>query len=201
MSVFYEDCFCCQAELIKNRGWTKTMVDKYAKVAKVVKNPHCRYAAPMKLYLRNDIEYAEKQPDFLKDYGKLQSRRNKIQSKIVDSHSPEFLRKACSIIDSLTLPAMTMDEVVDAMIEVKSPHCGDMSEIDDRIVVNFIRHHLMPYDIIAQEISKEGFDTELYLRLCRKTYDLIAKVFPELGEECSRQLQQKMAYPHKSCYN
>ena len=57
-----------------------------------------------------------------------------------------------------------------------------------RIMVNYIRHNLTSYEDLLEELRGKEGKYEAYTKLKNKILEKIAEVYPELKEECNRQM-------------
>jgi len=60
-----------------------------------------------------------------------------------------------------------------------------------RITVNHLRHNLSDYDRRLDDLFGKVGKSEAYIILNRKIYTSIADTYPDLAEECERQMYRK----------
>ena len=62
----------------------------------------------------------------------------------------------------------------------------------NRLIVNYIRHHLTSYESFLDDITCQVGKLKAYKTLNRRIYDKISEVYPTLKLECSNQLNIKL---------
>jgi hypothetical protein len=60
-----------------------------------------------------------------------------------------------------------------------------------RITVNYLRHHLTAYDTHLEQVAGQIGVRQAGNVIRRRMYDEVAKAYPELAEECQRQMQAR----------
>lgn len=101
------------------------------------------------------------------------------------------------IIETLVVVRLDLTELRDLTLRAKQDwydwHDGGLiidpdAETVERWMVNFIRHRLCQYDSGLMDIFGKVGKQELYQRLKVETIEKISDVYPELSDECHRQI-------------
>jgi hypothetical protein len=82
--------------------------------------------------------------------------------------------------------------------EIKSTYKYDSYQsFVNRICVNFLRHESTPYDMVVHTMKYAELRDYAKLLISNRVFAEISRVYPELQEECIRQMQQRM--PKELC--
>lgn len=189
---------------ILERGWTKSLINRFLPEPVLKKNPKYACAAPMKLWEEEKVIEVERTDAFIAALTKLEKRR---ESAILVAH-----RKRAALVDAMVEAADEVEiEMLDdetlrraalesqrAWYEYQDDLCGNgwsyhdvenaCEDVINRWVVNYIRHNLIDYDEKLRDIKGKigvsiGYSTYKNLILKR-----IAQVYPKYAKECYRQI-------------
>ena len=195
------------------RGWTDGLIKRLlGQPDKQKPNPHYRSGPKMSLYLLSRVEAAEQEHQAPLD-GVRQKRapRREAARKAVETKRsrimqdslaaikplprlplPELVQRACDNYNRLPLHRTTRqrdDWDDDWAYREKKEACPASDKLFlDRICVNYLRHILSDYDSAIDQGGKVG-GREVYQPVRRKVFTEIAKVYPELSDECRRQME------------
>ena len=192
---------------LKKRGWTDTLVQKLLGEANATRpNPHFKSAARVRLYLQtrvNAIEQSEAWPALAQKA----SARRAAAEKGTQTKRENLLKYVDTV--SIHVTVVSMDEATRSACEnfndtkvtnaLKRGHYEFHEatlESDplflQRITVNYLRHGLTRYDHeLGRLFGKVGV-RQAYSRLIQKVFAAIAAAYPELAEECRRQVERKL---------
>ena len=196
----YEEWKKAQPELskagLKERGWTETLIKNFFPVPTREKaNPRYKCAAPMKLYDKIKIEEIEKTPEFVTAKKKADARKltakagaKKKLGETLDwansVYCPEIpgiknLRQdACDHYNHLWASRGRWE---------KHANPNDDTTFLNRIIVNFLRHELSPYEEKLFEAKGRTGAPEARAIIRQKVLEAIAKKYPWLEPECKNQ--------------
>lgn len=188
---------------VKKLGFNPKMIEELLPDPILRTNPHYRRAAPMKLWEQCIVEEAMNNEKFIvyktESDKRRQSAKKAVQTKYDKLHK-EVEKKISEIyvqkIDNDRLRKETLRNKqawydYQECIRNKCSYMDAYSANEDtqkRWMVNFIRHNLMDYDDDLYKMSgKTGCHRE-YVNYKSAVLQKIAETYPELAEECQRQM-------------
>lgn len=187
---------------LKTRGWTATMIRAFLdKPDREAPNPHYRSAAPMKLYFLWRIEAIEATTEWAISSVKA-STISALAKKAAESRRCDLLDEINRL--SVSIPQLSRKELVfrackhyNAYALERDKDSRADSDSDkaflDRITVNYLRHEMSIYeDSLDQVYGRIGAEAARG-NIRMKVYEAIAETYPELAEECTRQLAHRNA--------
>ena len=153
----YKRTYITKSE-VKKRGWTDTVIDKWLVVDHEETNPMYKRAAPMKLYLLEDVEKFE-QTDEFKEWFKKKQRRASSYEKAVETKREKTFNFCLDIIRQITPPKrLSIERIKYKAIESYNRwHELDVYDYNyvtdknadksflNRICTNYIRHNMMSF--------------------------------------------------------
>lgn len=185
----------------------KLIVSVLGKPDYQVTNPVFKNSAALRLFQVARVEAAEQQPEFQRH---LSHRETRVagQVKALVTKKEYTLEYAETL--EISIPRMDLGVLTQKAIDNYNAHhyrewrddnpfisidqFKDWTEADDfrdRICVNHLRHRHSAYDDALYELSRKTGKAEAYLVLFQRVMERLAFVYPELSEECARQLQAK----------
>jgi hypothetical protein len=189
---------------LRARGWTDALIRTFVPDHdKEVPNPHHRSGPKMRLYLLGRVEEIERSEGFIVAKQIVEPRKVGA-AKAVATKKAVLLREVSGWVivvgkqENLLRNAITSYNEFNG--EIAFERCHDFtpaSESGDkeflhRILVNYIRHNLSDYDERIERMFGKVGKQEAYEILNRKIYAAIAVTYPDLVEECERQLSRKL---------
>lgn len=177
-------------------GFTKSMISALLPAPILKRNPHYASAAPMKLWKESDV-HAVMETEAFRQALEKSLRRKKSSKKAVATKRKNAEVILNEIIETLVVVRLDLPELKDLALRAKQDwydlHGGDFivnpdAETMKRWMVNFIRHRLCQYDSGLMGIFGKVGKQELHQRLKVETLKKISEVYPELSDECSRQI-------------
>lgn len=201
---------------LKKRGWTDAMINRFlSDPDRTGVNPHYSTAAPMKYYLCKRVhkveestkysEWVQKNANRRKAARKVAERKRQEKEKLEqeEDERQELLRAEVAkwVFKVRRQPIEQIKKIAirhyNRYHEEKSfeneKHfyilAGDDSDpkFIERICVNYIRHNLSNHDKVMRRFKKREGNNSVYLVLKKRICDLIADVYPEFKDECTRQ--------------
>lgn len=198
--------FCSKATL-KLRGWTDGAIERFLDTPdKEAPNPHYKSVAPMKLYKLSRVEETEHSQEFL--HFKAQSKpRLEASKKAVKTKRENLLHKVARL--EIHIQRKNFEDIIVDAVEsynnFKSNMAMERGDFDyqpatinsgkeflNRITVNFLRHRCSSYERILDNIEGKVGKKEAYALLNQKIFQRITEIYPELKEECEKQLAEKI---------
>lgn len=188
----YKRTYITKSE-VKKRGWTDTIIDKWLVVDHEETNPMYKLAAPMKLYLLEDVERFEQTDDF-KDWFKKKQSRKSSYDKAVKTKRCKTFNFCLNIIQQIVPPKrLSIETIKDRAIssynswhELNSYDYDYVTEknVDknflNRICTNYIRHNMMLFYDEDAFASKNMTGTSAYYFTYKKAImRIIFGVYPE----------------------
>lgn len=190
---------------LKERGWTDTGITKFlGPCDKTAVNPHYRKAAPMHLFLVDRVVAAE-QTDAYRQFTEKNKNRVTGAKKAVKTKKERLLEELMGWqinvkkkkYHKVVRNAINSYNSFHHMLNVERGHeyikasKNSDPEFLRRITVNYLRHNLSSYEERLDDLFGKVGKTEAYIILNRKIYESIAKAYPDLAEECERQMYRK----------
>lgn len=181
---------------ILSLGFSKSMITALLPEPILKRNPHYASAAPMKLWKESDVHAVMETEAFRQALEKSLCRK-KSSEKAVATKRKNAEALLDEIIETLVVVRLELPELRDLTLRAKQDwydwHDGGLitdpdAETVERWMVNFIRHRLCQYDSGLIDIFGKVGKQELYLRLKIETLEKISDVYPELSDECHRQI-------------
>ena len=197
---------------LRSRGWTDGLIDKLlGEPDRKCPNPHYRSGGDMALYLASRVEATEAEHQVaLDDARQKHARRCEAAHKALRTKRkrtkqraramitppprwplPKLVQRACE--DYNQRPSYVGTRWEDDWVDAEDHHRDKANPNSDkafldRICVNFLRHCLTSYDDAIVQEGKVG-GRQVYKPVRCKALQEIAKVYPELAEECQRQME------------
>lgn len=180
---------------LRERGWTASMITSLlGEPDALKKNPHYAKAAPMRCYIEERVVSAETTPDFAAAKAKAVSRSNGAK-KAADTKRDDLLKRVQEM--RVSVKTKSLVHVRAQAIRAYNDWNDDVVSSDaepvflERLSVNYIRHNLTTYDAALEEVAGRVGIEDAVKEIRRKIYGAIAERYPELGEECSRQMAKR----------
>lgn len=199
----------CQSTIIKDYGIPKSMVEKLLPNPKLVRNPHYRCAAPMKLYPLSAVEgllsIKDVQDAIEKHKLRSSAAKKAVQTKLdnYDAKINDAIKNIIVVIqddvESKAIADYNDNETYLASLgycEPKYITTNDNRDFLERITVNYIRHVLTDYDRMICDAKTKAWvdrfyakvwDDRFYAKYKNGVLDAIAKAYPKYAAECERQ--------------
>jgi hypothetical protein len=167
-------------------------------------NPHYRNGYPMKLYSLQRIKQIEETEEFKQVQGQ-NGYRKAASRKATATKRKKLLDRVNKW--EVHINQQNTEELFNASIENYNFYHRDRSEdgfayepasmgstIDfiHRITVNYLRHQWTTYDRKLIDIKGKVGVKEAFVLINQKIYNKISSIYPQLKEECDRQLQEKI---------
>lgn len=174
------------------RGWTPAMIrDFLGRPDRTEFVPRFRHAAPTLLFALARVQAAERAPAFAPRRD-LAARRSAISKQAADRRRVEMLRLMAA--DEIPIPRLAPDVLADRAIRHREPRNSiDAAKADsntlNRWKVNYLRHHLTDYDSMLEGLFGQIGRAAAEKLLRRRALEAIAKTYPDLLDECQRQLR------------
>lgn len=200
-----ESKLMCQTELL-DMGFNKKLIAKLLPNPILKQNPRYRRAAPMKLWSENDVKVAMQTLEFADEQVKIQKRRTSA-AKAVQTKTENTVRLAEKNISEITVQRIDIDELRQKTLDSKQSwyydlqanllwdRCYSAYEADEETVerwmVNYIRHRLTQYDGTLENYDGKTGKDEAYSMYAVAVLEKISEVYPELADECQRQVTAK----------
>jgi hypothetical protein len=177
---------------LEAKGWTRSMIERFLpEPDATAPNPHYRKAAEMRLFRAERVAKVERSRSFravMEGSGKRKEAARRATETKTEALSSE--------IEELEIEVQVLDrdEVTRrAILEFEEHTGGAVPDQIDRLIVNYIRHHLTRYDRTLFEIRGRVGQDEAYLAISRKVFVAIEEEYPWLAEECRRQMEERQA--------
>lgn len=190
---------------LKERGWTEKAISLFlGECDKEAKNLYYSKAPPVRLYLKSRVEAVERSEAYqnflLKNANRVSGARKAAETKKL-----RLLEEVAGW--TIELEARPYPEIVEAAIEAYNSYrkmlyydrardytpanTDSDPEFLQRITVNYLRHELSDYEYRLRVLFGKVGKTEGYRILNKKIYDKIASTYPQLRDECNRQMARR----------
>lgn len=191
-----EGHYVTQSVLIE-RGWTKSLINRFLPAPLLRPNPYYKKAAPMKLWDLAVVQEAESTQNFAEEKLKADHRKQAAK-KGVTTQTNNLIAKIQKLSEHIHIECLCLEqlkrETLAAKREWYSYHDHDFDDVLyvdeetlDRWIVNFIRHNLTHYDDFLRGIKGRIGAADAYPVLKRAVLTKIAEVYPEYAQECNEQ--------------
>ena len=188
-----------KAKLIE-RGWTSAGIKKFLGDPDETKqNPFYRVASPMCLYKLERVKDAELKEEFIKFQAKSACRKEKAKQvvlvkkdklqNIVKTWEPSIKKYPITWVRKAAIEAYN-----ERQLDVMSDKCASLKDDPlflNRITVNFIRHEITSYDDLLHKLHGKVGKLQAIDMVREKVYECICNNYPDLIEECKRQLEMR----------
>lgn len=177
------------ASQLAARGWTPAMIrDLLGGPDKRVPNPRFRRAPPTLKFLLARVEAVESTDGFV--------LRKKAAERRAAAARAAARRRRMQMLRLVAAEELPIPELEPAVLEARamrhrdprSPVTPDHKTLN-RWKVNYLRHHLTRYDPVIEGLFGRVGRADAERSLRRRMFEAIPKAYPELYEECQRQLR------------
>lgn len=186
---------------VKSYGFTDKLIRELLPEPELVINPHYRSGPKMKLWDVTVVESAMKTEAFLAAMEKRNDRRESAK-KAVRTKTSKLQLQVDEFIESVRIPRIPLDSLRLAAILDKQKwydfngiYDKFAEDADDatvkRWMVNYIRHNMVEYDHEIDDMKGKTGKSSLYFELHNGVLHRISEVYPELEDECLRQIKRE----------
>lgn len=185
---------------ILSMGFTKSMIANLLSDPILRDNPRYKSAAPMKLWKEADVLNVMGTEAFQAEAAKA-ARRKAGASKGVETKRENARVLADELISTIHVQRVDLPELEELALQAQQDwydlrERGEIINPDredvERWMVNYIRHNLCEYDNSLYVLFRPGKMANkdiLYPKVKCETLAKIARVYPELAEECKKQAE------------
>lgn len=180
------------ASQLAARGWTPAMIRDFLGRPDLAEEvPHRRRSAPTLLFAVPRVRAAERTAKFAQRR-ELAVRRSQAAKEAADRRRMEMLRLMSA--DEVRIPSLAPHVLADRAVRHREPRDAiDPGKVDtatlNRWKVNYLRHHLTRYDSMLEGMFGRIGRAAAERVLRRRALEAIGKTYPDLLEECQRQLK------------
>lgn len=174
------------------RGWTPAMIrDFLGRPDRTEYVPRFRQAAPTLLFAVPRVRAAERTAKFVQRR-ELALRRSAVAKAAAGRRREEMLRLMAA--DDVRIPDLAPHVLTDRAIRHRDPrdaidpHKADGATLN-RWRVNYLRHELTCFDSMIEGMFGRVGRAAVEAVLRRRALEAIGKKYPELLDECQRQLR------------
>ena len=173
------------------RGWTDAMIrDFLGSPDHTEEGPGFRSSAPMLQFALSRIEAAERTPEFVNRL-KVAVQRSAASREVWDRRREEMLRLV--VADDVPIPRLSPDVLTDRAVRHSEPReVVDMKKVGrktlNRWKVNYLRHELIRFDATIEGLFGEVGRAAVEKSLRRRALEQIGRTYPDLLDECQRQM-------------
>ena len=186
---------------LRERGWTDSMIAEFLKDSRCVEFQGTLKSKPQKCYLKSKVEKIEKSKKFKSNFLMSKERRKCVQKRVerIKAFNLESLEKSADKIKVIKKPIediwkgafMTKMNwyMANGEVEFSLARPCDIDEATKkRWCVNYIRHKKTKYDFKLRSLFGKVGASEMYLALHKIVLLKIKETYPELKDECERQI-------------
>lgn len=186
---------------VKSYGFTDTLIRELLPEPELVINPHYRSGPKMKLWDVTVVESAMKTESFLAAMEKRNNRRESAK-KAVRTKTSKLQLQVDEFIKSVKISRIPLERLRSAAIRDKQKWY-DLNGIYDKFaedaddstvkrwMVNYIRHNMVEYDHEIDDMKGKTGKSSLYFELHNGVLHRISEMYPELEDECLRQIKRE----------
>ncbi|MER5211557.1 hypothetical protein ABT063_13480 [Streptomyces sp. NPDC002838] len=196
---------------LRARGWTPGMVRQLLGEPDLLRtNPLFHSAPQTRLYRVERVEAAERSDEF-RAVAATAARRSAAARAAALRRRREVLARIAA--EPLDVPRLAPDRLAAAAVEHRNRrdeerayerwgHAPDPATVEsaetgalDRWKVNYLRHRLTRYDELLDGLYGSTGRAAAEELLRRRVYAAISEAYPELAQECERQLRERECGP------
>nr|DAO34978.1 MAG TPA: DNA repair protein RAD14/DNA Complex excision repair DNA damage [Caudoviricetes sp.] len=184
---------------VKSYGFTDKLIRELLPEPELVTNPHYRSGPKMKLWDASVVESAMKTEIFVAEMEK-RNKRREAAKKAVQTKTSKLQLQVDEFIKSVKISRIPLERLRSAAIRDKQKWY-DLNGIYDKFaedaddstvkrwMVNYIRHNMVEYDQEIDDMKGKTGKSLLYFELHNGVLHRISEVYPELEDECLRQIK------------
>jgi hypothetical protein len=186
---------------LKKRGWTQGLIKRFLGEPDATRPNRYRSRrrkSPVKLYRANRVRELEASPEFAEAKGKAMVR-SKAATKAAQRKAASLLAEVDAIeisVGRFSLPTLRR-AAIEAWKARQFKHgklkANGRAAAKGKIrrwMVNHARHHFTEYDALIKGLFAKVGKRQAYKLLKVRTLEAIAKVYPELANECRAQAER-----------
>ena len=184
---------------VKSYGFTDKLIRELLPEPELVVNPHYSSGPKMKLWDVNVVESAMKTEIFMAEMERRNKRRESAK-KAVQTKTSKLKLQVNEFVKSVRISRIPLERLRLAAIVDKQKWydsngiCDKFAEDADdatvkRWMVNYIRHNMVEYDREIYDMKGKTGKSLLYFELHNGVLHKISEVYPELEDECLRQIK------------
>lgn len=186
---------------VKSYGFTDKLIRELLPEPELVVNPHYRSGPKMKLWDATVVESAMKTEIFMAEMEK-RKKRCASAKKAVQTKTSKLQLQVDEFVKSVRISRIPLEKLRLAAIRDKQKwydfngiYDKFAEDADDatvkRWMVNYIRHNMVEYDREIYDMKGKTGKSLLYFELHNGVLRRISEVYPELEDECLRQVKYK----------
>lgn len=183
----------CKTTVLKDYGWTETLIEKFLPEPMLKPNYHGHSSPPMKLFYEDEVLAVMQTEDFKSEFEKVNKRRAAVQ-KGIDRKTANALEEITPLLETITVKIITEKKVVaQAICEQECNFNSDEEfhrpknpKVIARWAVSYIRKNLVDYDQRLRELRYVTDETNRTVE--EAIYEKIAAAYPVYADECRRQI-------------
>lgn len=184
---------------VKSYGFTDKLIRELLPEPELVVNPHYRSGPKMKLWDVNVVASAMKTEIFIAAMEK-RNKRRKSAMKAVQTKTSKLQLQVDEFVKSVRISRIPLERLRLNAIRDKQKWYDSNGIYDKfaedadeatvkRWMVNYIRHNMVEYDREIYDMKGKTGKTSLYFELHNGVLHKISEVYPELEDECLRQIK------------
>lgn len=191
---------------VKQMGFSDKLISLLLPEPELVDNPYYKSAAPMKLWNKKNVEEAMKRDEYI-NYQEKRKKRKTAAEKAVQTKKTNLLSAIQEESDKIMIKIIPFDTLKSKAIQAKqewyNQHYDPLSDefrksaynadedTINRWSVNYLRHRMTSYDEQLFKMARKTGNREAYMLLFELILNKIGKAYPELNDECMRQIEEK----------
>lgn len=195
-----------KVDKVKQMGFSDKLISLLLPEPELVDNPYYKSAAPMKLWNKKNVEEAMKRDEYI-NYQEKRKKRKTAAEKAVQTKKTNLLSAIQEESDKIMIKIIPFDTLKSKAIQAKqewyNQHYDPLSDefrksaynadedTINRWSVNYLRHRMTSYDEQLFKMARKTGNREAYMLLFELILNKIGKAYPELNDECMRQIEEK----------
>ena len=186
---------------VKSYGFTDKLIRELLPEPELVVNPHYRSGPKMKLWDVDVVESAMETEIFMAEIEK-RKKRCASAKKAVQTKTNKLQLQVDEFVESVRISRVPLERLRLTAIQDKQKwydangiYDKFAEDADDatvkRWMVNYIRHNMVEYDREIDDMKGKTGKSLLYYELHSGVLHKISDVYPELKDECLRQIKRE----------
>jgi len=189
---------CLTKTALLARGWSEKAIRELLPAPEEARNPRYACASPMLLWPEAEVEEREQTEEF-REFARRKAARSAGAKRAAEKKAGDLLEEisSCEIdikpVDIGTLRKLALRHVQErAAARWWTEYDPDTAHADEptvrRWMVNYVRHQMTGYDANCMRLFGRVGRRQGYYLLRNRVLSRIAEVYPNLAEECRRQM-------------
>lgn len=179
---------------VKQLGFSAKLIEHLLPEPKLVDNPFYNSATPMKLWSEKDVKDAMEKDEFIQYQEKRKKRQVAAEER--RKQKKDLYDAVQQSLDRIAVETIPFDKLKNRVLWYNNVYEANGVTIR-RWMVNYVKYKMTYYDGELLEIAEKTKNYEAYTLLQKTILLKIAEAYPELKDECMRQIDNLLSKRNK----